>query len=75
MNIEKAALAWYILEDETYSGGDWEVGNAYWLTRKRTALALFKDGDDLRNHAKYYEKLVEAGALRSLTEDEENSYN
>jgi hypothetical protein len=75
MHNMKLALAWYIDNDETYSGDNWEQDNEYYLAGKRTALATFFDSyDEVQKLAKDYYALIAKGELPCLTEQEDENF-
>ena len=43
----RAALQWYVDEDEVMDGGKWEEENAFWLEGKRNVEALLKATEEL----------------------------
>lgn len=47
----KDALAWFIQEDETNSGGQQEIDNRYWLSGRRAASMYFSSQDELTQRA------------------------
>ncbi len=70
MEIFKEAVAWFITEDDTYSGGEWELGNSYWLTHLRGAMSLFANRDEVLMYANRYKKRIETRQIVPLTEEQ-----
>lgn len=68
------ALAWFIANDDTYSGGEWEEGNVYWLQHRRAALALFENHKQFSEALGLFQTLVSNGQAVTLTEAEEDQF-
>jgi hypothetical protein len=53
------ALAWFIIEDETNSGGDDEESNRYWLAGRRLAKQFFSSELELAHaHTRHTQRMA-----------------
>lgn len=53
------ALAWFIMEDEVFCGGDWEHKNSYWLTGRRTCFQQFSCWEEIEIRSKRHIELID----------------
>lgn len=59
-NLQLDAIAWFIREDETNAGGDWEQSNQYWLTGRRLCLQEFSCWDEIVQRSERHKTRIEA---------------
>jgi len=66
------ALAWFIVNDETNAGGDWEQENYFWLQNRRHAYQFFGGWKETVKLAEEFSKSIPKNS--NYSEDYENEW-